>query len=138
VTFILHELEMATRTAKARIEVANPDHRIRHDMFAEVEIDAASDDDNRLVIPNSALIDSGNRQVVIVDKGDGKFEPRDITLGERGDGFLVIEHGLQAGDQVVVSANFLLDAESNLKAALSSFTADTPMGSTAAHTGHQP
>ena len=138
VTFILHELEMATRTAKARIEVENPDHRIRHDMFAEVEIDAASDDDNRLVIPNSALIDSGNRQVVIVDQGDGKFEPRDVAIGERGDGFLVIENGLQAGDQVVISANFLLDAESNLKAALSSFTADTPTGSTAAHTGHQP
>jgi Cu(I)/Ag(I) efflux system membrane fusion protein len=129
---------MATRTAKARIEVANPDHRIRHDMFAEVEIDAASDDDNRLVIPNSALIDSGKRQVVIVDKGDGKFEPREIKVGERGDGFLVIEHGLQAGDQVVVSANFLLDAESNLKAALSSFTANTPTGTTATHTGHQP
>jgi Cu(I)/Ag(I) efflux system membrane fusion protein len=107
-------------------------------MFAEVEIDAASDDDNRLVIPNSALIDSGKRQVVIVDKGDGKFEPREIKVGERGDGFLVIESGLQAGDQVVVSANFLLDAESNLKAALSSFTADTPTGSTAVHTGHQP
>jgi Cu(I)/Ag(I) efflux system membrane fusion protein len=90
------------------------------------------------VIPNSALIDSGNRQVVIVDKGDGKFEPRDVAIGERGDGFLVIENGVQAGDQVVVSANFLLDAESNLKAALSSFTAVTPAGSTAAHTGHQP
>jgi Cu(I)/Ag(I) efflux system membrane fusion protein len=138
VTFVLHELEMATRTAKARIEVENPDHRIRHDMFAEVEIDAGTDDPDRLVIPNSALIDSGNRQVVIVDKGDGRFEPRDVTVGERGNGFLVIEHGLQAGDQVVVSANFLLDAESNLKAALSSFTADTPTGSTAAHTGHQP
>jgi Cu(I)/Ag(I) efflux system membrane fusion protein len=138
VTFILHELEMATRTAKARIEVRNSDHRIRHEMFAEVEIDAGSDDPSRLVIPTSALIDSGNRQVVIVDRGNGKFEPRDVKVGERGDSFLVIEHGLQAGDQVVVSANFLLDAESNLKAALSSFTADMPTGSTADHSGHQP
>jgi Cu(I)/Ag(I) efflux system membrane fusion protein len=138
VTFVLHELEMATRTAKARIEVENPDHRIRHDMFAEVEIDASGDERDQLVVPVSALIDSGNRQVVIVDKGSGKFEPRDVRTGDRGDGYLVIESGLEAGDQVVVSANFLLDAESNLKAALSSFTADTATGSTADHSGHQP
>jgi membrane fusion protein, copper/silver efflux system len=141
VTFVLHELEMATRTAKARIEVKNPDHRIRHDMFAEVEIDA-SNDDQKLVIPASALIDSGNRQVVIVDRGDGKFEPREVKMGERGNGFLAIETGLKAGERVVVSANFLLDAESNLKAALSSFTADTPTGSTPGatpdHAGHRP
>jgi Cu(I)/Ag(I) efflux system membrane fusion protein len=138
VTFILHELEMATRTAKARIEVRNAEHRIRHEMFAEVEIDTSGDERDQLVVPVSALIDSGNRQVVIVDKGNGTFEPRDVKTGDRGDGFLVIESGLKAGEQVVVSANFLLDAESNLKAALSSFTADAPTGSTSDHTGHQP
>ncbi len=65
VTFILHELEMATRTAKIRIEIANPDHRIKHEMFAEVEIEGGAGDAERLVVPVSAVIDSGNRQVVI-------------------------------------------------------------------------
>lgn len=126
VTFILHELEMATRTAKVRIEVKNPEHRIRHEMFAEVEIDASNTDPDRLVVPVSALLDSGNRQVVLIDKGDGKFEPRDVKVGDRSDGFIVVNEGLNDGDKVVVSANFLLDAESNLKAALSNFKADAP------------
>ena len=124
VTFILHELEMATRTAKVRIEVANADHRIKHEMFADVEINAGDGDAERLSVPVSALIDSGNRQVVIVDRGKGRFEPRAVKVGARGDGFIEIAEGIKAGENVVVAANFLIDAESNLKAALSSFTAD--------------
>ena len=124
VTFILHELEMATRTAKVRIEVANTDHRIKHEMFADVEINAGDGEAKRLSVPVSALIDSGNRQVVIVDRGKGRFEPRAIKVGVRGEGFIEIREGIKAGDSVVVAANFLIDAESNLKAALSSFTAD--------------
>ena len=124
VTFILHELDMATRTAKVRIEVKNPEHRIKHEMFADVEIDAGSEDADRLVVPVSAIIDSGNRQVVIVDKGEGRFEPRAVKLGMRGDGFIEIRDGLKTGEQVVVTANFLIDAESNLKAALQAFTAE--------------
>ena len=124
VTFILHELDMATRTAKVRIEVKNPEHRIKHEMFADVEIDAGTEDANRLVVPTSAVIDSGNRQIVIVDKGEGKFEPRAVKLGMRGDSFIEILDGLRDGEQVVTSANFLIDAESNLKAALRAFTAE--------------
>jgi Cu(I)/Ag(I) efflux system membrane fusion protein len=124
VAFILHELEAATRTAKARIEIDNSEHRIKHEMFADVVIDAASDEPERLVAPASALIDSGNRQVVIVDRGEGRFEPRAVRTGMRGDGFVEITDGVKAGEAVVVTANFLIDAESNLKAALSSFTAD--------------
>ena len=127
VTFILHELEMATRTAKVRVEVANPEHRIKHEMFAQVEIDAGEGEAERLVVPVSALIDSGNRQVVIVDRGEGRFEPRPVKVGLRGDGHVEIREGLKAGENVVVAANFLIDAESNLKAALSAFTAETPM-----------
>ncbi len=123
VTFILHELEMATRTAKVRIEVANPDHRIKHEMFADVEINAGDGEAERLSVPVSALIDSGNRQVVFVDRGKGRFEPRAVKIGLRGDGYLEIAEGIKAGENVVVSANFLIDAESNLKAALSTFTA---------------
>jgi membrane fusion protein, copper/silver efflux system len=123
VTFILHELEMATRTAKVRIEVKNPEHRIKHEMFADVEINAGEKDVDRLVVPVSAVIDSGNRQVVILDKGEGRFEPRPVRLGIRSDGFIEIIEGLKEGDQVVTTANFLIDAESNLKAALKAFKA---------------
>ena len=128
VTFVLHELEMATRTAKVRIEVDNPDHRIKHEMFADVEIDAGDGEPERLAVPVSALIDSGNRQVVLVERGEGRFEPRAVKVGLRGDGFVEITEGIKAGDSVVVSANFLIDAESNLKAALSGFTAEPPAG----------
>ena len=69
VTFVLHELDMATRTAKVRIEVNNPDHRIKHEMYADVGIDAGAGEAARLVVPSSAVIDSGTRQVVIVDRG---------------------------------------------------------------------
>ena len=124
VTFILHELDMQTRTAKVRIEVANPEHRIRHEMFADVTIDTGSDDAPMLAVPASAVLDTGSRQVVLVDKGDGRFEPRPVKLGQRGDGYVEVKDGLAAGDNIVVTANFLLDAESNLKAALKGFTPD--------------
>jgi Cu(I)/Ag(I) efflux system membrane fusion protein len=93
-------------------------------MFADVEINAGSDEPERLVVPTSALIDSGNRKVVIVGRGEGRFEPRPVKTGVRGDGYIEITDGLEADELVVVTANFLIDAESNLKAALSSFTAD--------------
>lgn len=124
VTFILHELEMATRTAKVRIEVRNPEHRIKHEMFADVEINAGNSEADRLVVPVSAVIDSGNRQVVIIDKGEGRFEPRAVKLGVRGDGAIEILEGVKEGEQVVTTATFLIDAESNLRAALKAFTAE--------------
>ena len=123
VTFVLHELEMSTRTAKVRIEVGNPELRIKHEMFADVEISADEGEPARLVVPASALIDSGNRQVVIVDRGEGRFEPRAVKVGMRGEGLVEIMEGIKAGESVVVAANFLIDAESNLKAALQAFTA---------------
>ena len=72
-----------------------------------------------LTVSSSAVIDSGERQIVLVDKGDGRFEPREVKLGRRGGGRVEIKEGLAENDKVVVSANFLIDAESNLKAALS-------------------
>jgi Cu(I)/Ag(I) efflux system membrane fusion protein len=126
VTFILHELDKETRTASVRIEIKNPDHRVKHEMFAEVEIDAGSGDAPRLAVPEQAVIDSGSRQVVLVAKDEGRFEPRAVKLGRRGHGMIEISDGLTAGESIVVSANFLIDAESNLKAALSAFTADDP------------
>ncbi len=122
VAFIQNELDMATRSAKVRVEIDNADHRIKYEMFADVEFNAGSGDAARLVVPTSALIDSGNRQVVLVDMGEGRFDPRPVKVGLRGDGYVEIVEGISDGENVVVSANFLIDAESNLKAALSSFT----------------
>ena len=134
VTFVLHELDMRTRTAKVRIEVKNLEHRIKHEMFADIEIDATAGEPQRLTVPVSAVIDSGNRQVVIVERGEGLFEPRPVKLGLRGDGFVEIREGLKAGEKVVVTANFLIDAESNLRAALRGFTADAPSPAPATET----
>ena len=125
VTFVLHELDARTRTGKVRIEVNNPEHRIKHEMYADVEINAGDGDGQRLTVPMSAVIDSGNRQVVIVERGEGLFEPRPVKLGLRGDGLIEIREGLKVGEKVVVAANFLIDAESNLRAALRGFTADS-------------
>jgi membrane fusion protein, copper/silver efflux system len=133
VAFVLHELDVRTRTGKVRIEVQNPDHRIRHEMYAEVEMDA-SGVAQRLAVPISAVIDSGNRQVIIVERGEGLFEPRAVKLGLRGDGLVEIREGLKAGEKVVVTANFLIDAESNLRAALRGFTADAPSAAPAPET----
>jgi Cu(I)/Ag(I) efflux system membrane fusion protein len=100
-----------------RIELPNADHLLLPDMYAEAEIDTGSGQ-SVLVVPDSAVIDSGDRQVVIVDKGEGRFEPRKVQLGRRGGGYVEIKDGVGEGDAVVITANFLIDAESNLKAAL--------------------
>ena len=76
-----------------------------------------------LAVPASAVLDSGTRQAVLVEKGEGRFEPRRVRLGARGDGVHQVLEGLTAGERVVVGANFLIDAESNLRAALQAFTA---------------
>jgi Cu(I)/Ag(I) efflux system membrane fusion protein len=94
-------------------------------MYAEVEVETGTGQPVTAV-PDSAVIDTGARQVVILDKGEGRLEPREVRLGLRGNGFAEIRDGVQAGDQVVTSANFLIDAESNLKAALQGMAAATP------------
>jgi Cu(I)/Ag(I) efflux system membrane fusion protein len=90
-------------------------------MYAEAEIDT-SGGNAVLAVPDSAIIDSGERQIVLVDKGEGRFEPRAVQLGRHGAGFVEIRHGLKERENVVTSANFLIDAESNLKSALQSLT----------------
>jgi Cu(I)/Ag(I) efflux system membrane fusion protein len=122
VTFVLHELDASTRTGKARIEVPNPDHIIKHEMYADVEIASPVGDAPRLVVPLSAIIDSGTRKVVIVAKGEGRFQPRPVKTGLRNGDQIEILDGVAEGEEVVTSANFLIDAESNLKAALQAFT----------------
>ncbi|PDT10255.1 efflux transporter periplasmic adaptor subunit [Rhizobium sp. M1] len=121
VDLVYPEVETQTRTTKVRIELPNPDGMLRANMYADVEIEAGAP--NPVVaVPNSAVVDTGDRQVVFIDKGDGKFEPKDVSLGVRGNDTTEIRQGVAAGDKVVVSANFLLDAESNLNSALSAMT----------------
>jgi len=118
VTLIYPHLMAETRTARIRIELPNPDNVLRPDMYADVEIVTGAETPV-LTVSNSAVIDSGERQIVLLDKGNGRFEPREVKLGRRGGGHVEIKEGLAENDKVVVSANFLIDAESNLKAALS-------------------
>jgi Cu(I)/Ag(I) efflux system membrane fusion protein len=121
VGLIYPHLNAQTRTARIRIELANPDGLLRPDMYVDAEIDTGSPQPV-LSVPESAVLDTGSRQVVFVDKGQGRFEPRDVKLGHRGGGYIEIREGLAEGEPVVVSANFLIDAESNLMAALKGFS----------------
>jgi RND family efflux transporter MFP subunit len=116
VVYIYPYLDSQTRTARVRIEFPNPGWKLKPGMFANVEIQ--TDRGEGLVVPGSAVLDSGTRKIVFVDKGEGRFEPREVELGGRaGDGFEVLS-GLEEGEQVITSANFLIDSESQIKAAL--------------------
>jgi membrane fusion protein, copper/silver efflux system len=121
VTFVYPELKADTRTARVRIEVPNPDGRLKVDMYADV-LFQAGEAEPVAAVPASAVIDSGTRQVVLVAKGEGRFEPRPVKLGVRGDGYVEVLEGVSKGEEVVTAATFLIDAESNLRAALQAFT----------------
>jgi Cu/Ag efflux protein CusF len=114
-----------TRTGKARIELANPGGQLKPAMYASVEL-AAGGARKVLAVPSSAVIDSGVRQMVLVQLAEGRFEPRQVKLGGRADDYVEIAQGVKAGEAVVVTANFLIDAESNLKAALTGLTSPSP------------
>ena len=118
---IYPELDMMTRTGKLRIELPNPDGRLRANMFADVEIMLGQTP--VVQVPEGAVIDTGDRQVVILDLGEGRFQPTPVTLGGRGGGMVEIVTGVAAGDRVVSAATFLIDAESNLNAALAALAA---------------
>lgn len=121
VSLIYPHLMTQTRTARIRVELPNPDEALRPEMYVDAEIETGTPDPV-LAVPESAVLDSGARQAVLIDKGDGRFEPREVKLGRRGGGYVEITDGVAEGDAVVTSANFLIDAESNLKAALKGFT----------------
>ncbi|MBI5328036.1 MAG: efflux RND transporter periplasmic adaptor subunit [Deltaproteobacteria bacterium] len=107
-----------SRTAKIRFDLPNPEHKLKLGMYVNVElaIDVAA---NALTVPDSAVIDTGERQVIFVDKGDGRFEPREVTVGALADGYYQVLSGIKAGEKVVTSANFLIDSESSFRAAIS-------------------
>ncbi|WP_022705369.1 efflux RND transporter periplasmic adaptor subunit [Pseudorhodobacter ferrugineus] len=114
---IYPQVDMQTRTARVRIDLANPDGRLLVNMFADVTL-ATGDDGPVVQVPQSAVIDTGDRQVVIRDLGEGKFAPQDVVLGRQGAGMVEIREGINEGDRIVTTATFLIDAESNLNAAL--------------------
>lgn len=122
ITFIYPGVGKESRTARLRIEVANPDGMLRADMAATVEIEAPIPG-RWVAVPDSAVIDSGKRQIVLVERGEGRYEPRPVKLGARVPGYVQVLEGLRPGERVVTSATFLIDAESNLRAALAAFTA---------------
>jgi RND family efflux transporter MFP subunit len=117
VDLVYPTLNPATRTVPVRMEIANPNGLLKPAMFANVEIPVAGKGEV-LTVPVSAVIDSGTRQVVLVQLAPGRFEPRVVRLGGRGENYVEVLEGVAEGEQVVISANFLIDAESNLKAAL--------------------
>ncbi|MCP5412055.1 MAG: efflux RND transporter periplasmic adaptor subunit [Alphaproteobacteria bacterium] len=122
VDFIYPTLMAETRTGRVRIVLSNKDGLLRESMYASVAIDTADAVGNPvLTVPDSAIIDSGASQVVLVAKGKGRFEPRPVQIGARGDGVAQIRSGLKPGEDVVIGANFLINAESNLRAALQTF-----------------
>jgi membrane fusion protein, copper/silver efflux system len=126
VSFIYPAIAAETRTAKVRIEIPNPNDRLKPDMYATLEIAAPVGATQVVSVPESAVLDSGTRQAVLIERGEGRYEPRLVKLGARADGVVEVREGLSAGEKVVVSANFLIDAESNLQAALRAFVADAP------------
>ncbi|MBL8664695.1 MAG: efflux RND transporter periplasmic adaptor subunit, partial [Candidatus Odyssella sp.] len=123
VAFVYPMMTAATRTVRVRVELPNPDGALLPDMYGTVAIRARASRP-ALAVPDSAVIDSGTRRVVLVEKGEGRFEPREVKTGRRGDGFVAVLEGLGEGEKVVVAANFLIDAESNLKSALRGLVKD--------------
>jgi Cu(I)/Ag(I) efflux system membrane fusion protein len=122
ISLIYPMLNKETRTVRVRIELANPDGILRPNMYVDAVIASASSA-KAVAVPENAVINSGTRQAVILDRGEGRFEPRSVKTGMRGDGYVEIKEGVSEGDRVVTAANFLIDAESNLKAALQSLAA---------------
>jgi Cu(I)/Ag(I) efflux system membrane fusion protein len=135
VTNIAPTVEEKTRTVKVRIEVDNQADALKPDMFGDVFLRV--DGGTGLIVPESAVIDSGDRKLVFLDHPDGRLEPREVQLGAKlPSGFLVLK-GLSQGDRVVTAANFLLDSESSLKAALSSMGTPPPGLPAPQPAGHQ-
>jgi len=123
VTYVLPVLDPQSRTIKVRLEFPNPEMALKPGMFVDVTF--TLDASEGVAVPDSAVIDSGTRQVVFVGLGGGRFEPRLVRLGTRGEGMAEVLEGVAAGEEVVVRANFLLDSESRLRSLVEQATATT-------------
>lgn len=137
VSVILPEVNLATRTLKARVELANPDAQLVPGMFATVNFTPATRNE-ALLVPTEAVIRTGNRSVVIVAQGDGKFAPVDVEIGMESEGRTEIRNGLEAGQEIVVSGQFLIDSEASLKATVTRMgEGPAPEGGAAADQTHR-
>jgi membrane fusion protein, copper/silver efflux system len=126
VTFIHPAVEEKTRTLTARVEIANRDRELRPGMFVTAELRPAAT--KRLSVPLIAVLPTGTQNLVFVNRGDGQFVPREVQVGARGDSLVEIVGGLKAGDEVVASATYLLDSESNLASAMQGLMLQMGMG----------
>ncbi|HME60566.1 MAG TPA: efflux RND transporter periplasmic adaptor subunit [Candidatus Binatia bacterium] len=116
VSWISPVLDEKTRTAKVRLEFANRDFILKPEMYANAEIEINAG--RKLAVPDEAVLDSGLRKVVFLDKGDGRFEPAEVKIGNKFDGYYEVLAGLSPGERILASAGFLLDSESRLKEAM--------------------
>lgn len=121
VALILPELKQETRTARVRIEIANDGLLLLPGMYADVDLLVGSTQEV-VALPPEAIMDTGSRQVVFLERSDGRYEVRDVRLGRKGDDFVEILQGVAEGDKVVSNGNFVIDAESNLQSAIKSLS----------------
>jgi len=135
VSFIYPALDPMTRTARVRVEVPNAGRRLKPGMFATVAL--KQDLGEQLVVPASAVLDSGNEKIVFVVHGEGHFEPRLITVATKADDYYVVAGGLRAGERVVASGNFLIDSESRIKGALAGMGSNARRENMAEMSGHR-
>jgi membrane fusion protein, copper/silver efflux system len=129
VAFLDPVLDPTTRTVKVRLEFPNPDGDLRPEMFGEVMLRGATREG--LKIPSDAVVPTGTTQVVFVALGEGRFQPREVRLGESDGKSVEVTSGLKAGEQVVTGANFLIDSESRLRASLAALAASSSGSTTA-------
>jgi RND family efflux transporter MFP subunit len=122
VIYLNPTLNQKTRTLTANVEIENHDRKLRPEMYANVEIRVPAVS-GAVKIPSEAILHTGERNVVVVEKEKGFFEPREVTIGAEGGGYTQINKGLREGETVVVSSQFLIDSESNLKEAVSKMLA---------------
>jgi len=122
VTYVYPTLNAQTRTTQVRLELANNAGLLRPGMYAQIELAGLGSKGRVVAVPDSAVINSGRREVVLVELGEGRFEAREVKLGVRSDDYVEVLEGIRKGEKVVISANFLIDAESNLKAVIAGFT----------------
>lgn len=132
--YIYPELDARSRTVPVRLALANPQGRLKPAMFVEVTL--SGDQTPRLVVPDSAVLRSGTRELVLVQSAPGRFRPRPVRLGQQGEHWVEVLDGLQEGEQVVTAANFLLDSQSNLQAALAGMSG--PEAAAATSAAHEP
>jgi Cu(I)/Ag(I) efflux system membrane fusion protein len=128
--YIYPSLNAETRTARVRFEIPNSHERLKPEMYANVEIKVRLG--QKLAVPEGAIIDTGLRQLAIVDKGSGYFEPREVKVGAKVENYYEVIKGLKAGERVVTSANFLIDSESKMKEAVAGMAGMPGMD----HSGH--